>query len=83
MPEIESMYAWVAEESPGNEGIVGAVLPGRGMVALIGGDRKTIESFRPFAEAIGRAAKKNVRLVRFATRFEIDLIKYLGDPREN
>ena len=65
--KIEELYAWVAIEKDGGEGIIGAVLS-QGIVPLIGADRERIESYRQFAIHAALAADVPFKLVRFSTR---------------
>ena len=71
--KIEKLYAWVAEEPDGGEGIVAGMLPGMpGLTPLIGADRLRIESFRGFAEAVRRSTGYPVRLKAFTGGVTID-----------
>jgi hypothetical protein len=52
---IEKLYAWIATETDGSEGIVAVGLPGMpGVTPLIGADRARIESYRAHAEEVAR-----------------------------
>lgn len=73
--KIEKLYAWVATEADGGEGVCGAPIPGLGgMVPLIGADRARIESFRPYAEALRRMTGFPVRLKVFGSGVVLDEI---------
>lgn len=72
---IEKLYAWVAEEPDGGEGILGSDLPGLGYVPLIGADRARIESYRSIAQAMGDKTGYPIRLKLFAAGTVIDEIK--------
>jgi len=68
---ITEIWAWICEETPGNEGIPATAVPDRhGMriVPLVGGDRDRVESYRSEAIALRIALGVPVRLVRFTTR---------------
>lgn len=73
MPQkIEELFAWVATETDGTDGVLGAEMQiqGRTMfVPLVGADRARIESYRGHAEAIRqmRGGDVPVRLMRFST----------------
>lgn len=69
MPKrIAELWAWVAIEKDGSEGVLGAEMTIEGQrmfVPLVGADRARIESYRAYAEAIGAKSKKRIKLVRF------------------
>lgn len=77
--QIEKLYAWIADEGTGGEGIIGALMPtGRGGVGwtpLIGADRARIESYRHIAEAAAKAAGKTVYLKVFGAGVVIEKIE--------
>jgi len=72
---IEKLYAWVAEEADGGEGIVGWRFDGVGWTPLIGADKDRIESYRPYAEACVAEMGVPVRLKVFGEGVVIDEIK--------
>jgi hypothetical protein len=71
---IEKLYAWIAEEPDGGEGVVGGTFPGLGTIPLIGADKARIESYRTFAEMTQRATGYPVRLKVFSGGVVIDAI---------
>jgi len=74
MPRIDSLYAFVAEDSgPDDEGIVGAQTSG-GWMPLVGADMARVKSLRPLAEAIARQTGKTIKLLHFETRRELEII---------
>jgi hypothetical protein len=73
---IDRLYAWIAIEPDGGEGVVGANIPSLGgMVPLIGADGERIESFRPYAEMVQRQTGYPVRLKMFSAGVVIDEIE--------
>ena len=66
---VTEMYAFIAEESPGNEGVIGMSLdiPGVGpsFTPLVGADMDRIESLRPHAIMIGKTTGCPIKLKRF------------------
>lgn len=74
MSRIEEMFAFVAEDTgPDDEGIIGA-RTAMGWVPLVGADMARVESLKPFAMDIARATGKKVKLLRFTTREEVEVI---------
>ena len=75
MPRIESMYAFIAEDSgPDDEGVIG-MHTGAGWVPLVAADMARVESLRPFAASIARTTRKPVKLVHFTQRQDIEIIR--------
>ena len=66
-PVIEAVYAWVAEEPDGSEGIIAVKLKDQ-WHPLVGADPERIESFRDAAMSIHHTTLMPVRLLRFTTR---------------
>jgi hypothetical protein len=70
---IVKLYAWVATEPDGGEGIVAGELPGvPGFTPLIGADRARIESYRAIAERVKQLSGCPVRLKMFASGTVLD-----------
>lgn len=71
--KIDALYAWVASEPDGGEGVAAASIPGLGgMVPLVGADRARMDSLRPYAELVRQQTGFPVRLVRFSAREVIE-----------
>jgi hypothetical protein len=72
---IEAIYAWVATEPDGGEGICSAQQLGSNLVMpLVGADIDRIKSLRPHAEAVRRITGYPVRLVRFGSRDDLEVL---------
>jgi hypothetical protein len=67
MPRITELYAFLAEEAPGEEGVM-AFWTGETWMPMIGADMTRVESLLPLAEAISRATGKPSRVRRFVLR---------------
>lgn len=78
MPLITEMFAFVVEESPGEEGIP-AVHTERGWMPLVGADMTRVDSIRGHAQRVADESGLDVRLVRFSVIEEVEIIK----PRRN
>ncbi len=72
MPRIERLYAYVGEETPGEEGVVGARIPGMGTVPLVGADKDRIVSLRSFAVLAKECTGRPVKLVCFESRVDLE-----------
>lgn len=79
MPKIEQIYAFIAEEEPGDEGITAQLTPS-GWMPMIGADMDRAESLREMAQKLADAGGKPIRLVKFETRSEIEVINPAGPP---
>lgn len=77
---LTEMWAWVVEETPGNEGVPAMAQPGQRpgemvVVPLVGGDRDRVESYRATAVALRISLGCPVRLVRFTAREVVETLK--------
>lgn len=70
---IDALYAWVATEPDGGEGVCSAQI-GDVYYPLVGADMERLRSLRPYAEAIRRTSGYPVRLVRFAHREDLEIL---------
>jgi hypothetical protein len=72
MPQtIDALYAWVATEPDGGEGVCSAQI-GDTHFPLVGADIDRAKSYRPYAELARKATGYPVRLVRFALREDLE-----------
>lgn len=71
--KIDKLYAWVATEADGGEGIVGVMTP-IGMVPAIGADRARIESYRAQVKIVAAQMGTPVSLKLFGTGIVLDTI---------
>ncbi len=74
---IDAIYALVAAERDGREGICAASMPFLGTrtnMPLVGADMDRVRSLRPLAEAIAHLTGLPVRLVRFSRRNDLEEI---------
>jgi len=75
MPKIEKIYAYVATEAPGDEGILAMFLPGtHTWFPLVGADMERINSLKPYAEKVARQTNKRVVLAEFSVRKDLEVI---------
>jgi len=71
---IEAMYAWVATERDGGEGVLGMDIGLGGVTPLVGADMDRMRSLRPYAEQLKRVTGRPVRLVRFSRREDLEIL---------
>lgn len=64
MPKIDEMYAFCAEESPGDEGIIGMYSQGS-WVPLVGADMARVVSLNEVAIEIGKETGTTITLKKF------------------
>lgn len=73
--KVHEIWAYVAEDAQGEEGIVAYPTPS-GIMPLLGADRERVASLRRFAEAAAIARGKVVELRRFhLVESEIEVIE--------
>ena len=70
---IDALYAWVATEPDGGEGVCSAQL-GDVHMPLVGADMERIKSLRRYAELARAASGYPVRLVRFSRREDLEIL---------
>lgn len=74
MPRIDSMFAFVAEDSgPDDEGVIGAMTKD-GWMPLVGADMARVNSLRPIAEGVAQQLGKPVKLLHFTKREDLEVI---------
>jgi hypothetical protein len=75
LPRIEHLWAYVMDDpDDGNEGIIGVSF-GRLMMPLIASDHVRCDEYHRYAERIAKQLGRPVRLVRFETRVEVEVIE--------
>jgi len=73
--KIDALYAWVAQEPDGGEGVCSASMPFLGretQMPFFGADIDRVKLLRPFAEAVRRATGYPIRLIRFSQRDDLE-----------
>jgi hypothetical protein len=68
---IDALYAWVATEPDGGEGVCAALI-GNTMYPLVGADIDRVTSLREYAAEARRVSGYPVRLVRFSRREDLE-----------
>ena len=79
MPNVTIVYAWVATEADGGEGVCAMQIDDT-WYPMIGTLRSTVELQRPQAEALARATGRPMQLVAFTTRTVIEDLTPGGRP---
>jgi hypothetical protein len=70
---IRELYAYVAAGRDGDEGIVGINFDGN-WLPLVGADMDRMKSLRAHALACARASGERVRLVKFSSREDLEVL---------
>jgi hypothetical protein len=70
---IDQMYAFVVTDDDHTEGVVGFYSES-GWLPMVGADMAMVEKLRPIAEKIAAELGKPVRLLKFTSREEIEVI---------
>lgn len=70
---IDALYAWVATEPDGGEGVCAGSI-GDMMMPLVGADIDRVKSLRGFAEHTRALTGYPVRLVRFSQRDDLEVL---------
>lgn len=74
---IEAMYAFISTDDEGNEGLCGIQTLDGMMMPLIAADPERVESLRSVAKRLAAqrgVTGKEIKLVKFATREELETI---------
>lgn len=71
---INEMYAFVAVDDDGTEGVCAFPLDGVWM-PMVGADSARVEALRPMAQQMATGLGKNVEIVRFTLRESIETIQ--------
>jgi hypothetical protein len=73
--KITTLTAYISVDKDGEEGVLGASLPGTDMfMPLIGADHARIVSYKPLAEQIAKASGMRVVLAQFSVRTDLEEI---------
>ncbi len=65
MPKITEMYAFITEESPGEQGIPAFMAPDGTMFPMVGADISRIESLKPIAKEMMKHSNIPMKIVKF------------------
>jgi hypothetical protein len=72
MPLIKEIFAFVAEDAPGEEGIM-AIRSDEMWIPLIGADIRRVEALRPIADTIAKQTGKPYRILFFKLEKEVEV----------
>ncbi|GAB2639635.1 hypothetical protein [Vibrio panuliri] len=72
--EIKTLWAWVATESDGTEGIIAGIMP-TGMTPLVTGNPKLLPIMEKHAANVAQVTGLEVKLVKFSG---VEVINTLG-----
>lgn len=73
--KISEIFAFIATDDEGTEGVISMTTPLLGTVPLLGADPARIESLRPVAEETARTTGVPIVLARFRSREDEETIR--------
>jgi hypothetical protein len=71
LPKIERLYAFVAEDGPGDEGLM-AFADNQWWIPMVGADFARVESLRKVADRISKKTGKRYRVLEFVLKGEMN-----------
>ncbi len=71
--KIERIFAFIAKDDQGNEGVCG-FQSDMGWMAMVGADQAMIDKLKPMARSIAKSSGKTITICRFSIREEIETI---------
>lgn len=78
MPRIDEMFAFIAENEPGEEGVTGITVSSFSgsdiFMPLVGADMERMESLKQVAKELAATTGKPIKLVKFSKREEIETL---------
>ncbi len=75
LPDTQALYAWVARDARGNEGVIVAPLPKLGLLPLVMADEANARRLRSFAATAAQERQQIARLVRYVRDVELDKVE--------
>ena len=74
MQKINKMYAWVATDEDGGEGIIAHMNSVGQWMPLVGADRARIEAHREFVVGMRKEINKPISLIEFSDRKVLEVL---------
>lgn len=71
---IDSMFAFVAIDDDGTEGVIGVYTPD-GWLPLVGADMERVQQLRPLAQMTAKQTGAPVLLLHFTQRTEVEVLR--------
>jgi hypothetical protein len=82
MLRIDRMFAFVATDGAGDEGVCAFMDPATGVwMPLVGADIKRVESLRAEAQVIADLTGRRIEILEFSTRKAIGTVTPEGSPK--
>lgn len=76
LEKITELYAFISSDENG-EGVIGHAMPINGqmvMMPFVCADKDRVDSLRPIAEKMAIDSKQQIRLIRFTSREDIEVL---------
>jgi hypothetical protein len=74
MIPIKEVFAYVAPDGEGNEGLAGVEIPGAGWLPLAASTREGADLLLPVVQVLIKKIGKPIKLVKFSNREEIGTV---------
>jgi hypothetical protein len=71
---IEKMFAYIARDADGTEGLIGIMTP-EGWMPLVGADLQRAASLKPYAQAMANELQSIVTLAVFSVREDLETLE--------
>ena len=72
--KIEELYAFIATDENGQEGICAFQIESGLWMPMVGADLKRVDSLRPIAKAIHKATGRQIAVCKFTNRQHLEMI---------
>lgn len=73
--KITELFAFIATEPDGTEGVTSVHTPALGNMPMVGADPARLDSLRPYAVEISRATGTEIVLAKFMPRVNVETIR--------
>lgn len=76
---IGTLFAFIATDADGSEGITAFEGPDGVMYPMVGADMERVDDLKPIAQAIAKASDTPIHLVRFSKREVLETFNEIVD----
>jgi hypothetical protein len=72
--KVNTIYAFIAEDADGTEGIIGQLMPDNSWLPFIAADEERLSQLKLFAQKISNVTKKEIKLIKLSKREDVELL---------